>query len=305
MVLVEDPLGLDDVEALLAPGRPRQLGDELEVVPEDLRLRRLAGEALELLPLPVDLLADLLREDERLELLLEPLEVILAALPLAQLLLDRFHLLAEEHLPLPVAQLFLDLRLDLLLRVEDVDLPLDVDERPPHAILDRERLEEELPLGRRNVDVTRHEVGELARVVGLGEDGGRGLFGKAELLGQLRRALLELLHERHEGGVGGVERRHLLGFDDDRLEPAVRFLDSHGDAARSSLEDEPRPADTALDLSDGGDRPDGVEELGGYRLDVLTLGNGEHQLLGALHRHFDGVKSSRAADGDREGDSRK
>ena len=127
VVLVEDPLRLDDVEVLLASRRPGQLGDELEVVAQDLRLHRLAGETLELLPLPVDLLADVLGQDERLELLLEPLEVVVPVLALAQLLLDRLQLLAEEHLPLPVAQLLLDLRLDLLLRVEDVDLPLDVD----------------------------------------------------------------------------------------------------------------------------------------------------------------------------------
>ncbi len=127
VVLVQDPLRLHDVEVLLAPRRPGKLGDELEVVAKHLRLHRLAGETLELLPLPVDLLADVLGQDESLELLLEPLQVVVPVLALAQLLLNRLQLLAEEHLPLPVAQLLLDLRLDLFLRVEDVDLPLDVD----------------------------------------------------------------------------------------------------------------------------------------------------------------------------------
>ena len=205
---------------------------------------------MELLPLPVDLLADVLREDERVELLLQPLQVVALVLTFAQLLLDRLHLLAEEHLPLPVAQLLLDLRLDVLLRVEDVDLPLDVNERPPDAVLDRERLEKELPLGRRNVDVAGDEVGEPARVVGLGEDVRDGLVGEAELLRELRRPLLQLLQESDEGGVGRVERRHLSGLDDDGLEPAVLFLDPHRDAASLALEEEARSADAALDRPD-------------------------------------------------------
>src|SRR5438094_112128 len=45
---------------------------------------------------------------------------------LAQLLANRLHLLAQEQLPLPLTQLLLHLRLDLLLGVEHADLTLDV-----------------------------------------------------------------------------------------------------------------------------------------------------------------------------------
>src|SRR2546422_5157155 len=46
----------------------------------------------------------------------------------AQLLADRLQLLAQQHLTLPLAQLLLDLRLDLLLSVDDADLALRSEE---------------------------------------------------------------------------------------------------------------------------------------------------------------------------------
>ena len=304
VVLVEDPLRLDDVEVLLAPRRPRQLRHELEVAPHDLGFHRLAREALELLPLPVDLLADLLGQDERVELLLEAVQVVAVVLALSQLLLDRLQLLAEEHLALAVAELLLDLRLDLLLRVEDVDLPLDVHERPPDPVLDGQRLEQELPLGGRDVDVAGHEVGETARVVGIGQDVPDRLVGQAELLRELGGALAQLLQERDERGIGGVERTHLLRLHDDRLEPPFLLLDPHPDPARLPLEEGRRAADAARDRPDRSDRTDRVEELGRHRLEVLPLGDGEDELIGALHRGLDRVERPWPPGGNREADAR-
>src|SRR2546422_5002325 len=51
----------------------------------------------------------------------------------AQLLADRLQLLAQQHLALPLAQLLLDLRLDLLLSVEDADLALHLNEHAPRS----------------------------------------------------------------------------------------------------------------------------------------------------------------------------
>src|SRR2546422_5758408 len=61
----------------------------------------------------------------------------------AQLLADRLQLLAQQHLALPLAQLLLDLRLDLLLSVEDADLALHLNEHAPQALLDRQDLRSE------------------------------------------------------------------------------------------------------------------------------------------------------------------
>src|SRR3989449_10570376 len=83
---------------------------------------------------------------------------------LAQLLADRLQLLAQQHLTLPLAQLLLDLRLDLLLSVDDADLALDVDQHPPQSLLDCEGLEQRLALGRFHLEVPRHEIGEPAGI---------------------------------------------------------------------------------------------------------------------------------------------
>ena len=119
MVLLEHLLGLLEVEVLLAARAPRQLGDGLQVGADHLVLHRLAGDARQAAELAVDLLARLLGQLEGVELLLQLLELagVVAA---AELLLDGLHLLAQEHLALAVAELALDLVLDLLLRVDDV-----------------------------------------------------------------------------------------------------------------------------------------------------------------------------------------
>src|SRR5262249_59904099 len=111
----------------------------------------------------VDFLAGLRREVEPVELRLELLQRLVAAvLALAELLLDRLELLAQVRLALPPAQLLLDLLLDVLLGGEDVDLSLHVDEDSPQPLFDRQGLEQRLPLGSRNVDVTGDEVREPA-----------------------------------------------------------------------------------------------------------------------------------------------
>ena len=147
MVLVEDPLGLGQVEVLLAPVVPGQLRDVLEERADDLGLHGLAADAGQPAELPVHFLARLGRQLERGELLLQLLQVV-PLVVLAQLALDGLELLAQEHLPLPLAQLLLDLGLDVLLGVEHADLALDVHQHPAEPLLDAERLEQHLPLRR-------------------------------------------------------------------------------------------------------------------------------------------------------------
>ena len=112
--------------------------------------------------LAVDFLPGLGRQVERLELLAQLLEVV-PLVALAQLALDGLELLAQEHLALPLAQLLLDLGLDVLLGVEHADLALHVDQDAAEPLLDAQRLEQRLPLGRGDVDVAGDEVGEPAR----------------------------------------------------------------------------------------------------------------------------------------------
>ena len=49
----------------------------------------------------------------------------------AKLLLNRLHLLAQDHFTLPITKLLLNLRLDILLRVQNADLPLHMQENLP------------------------------------------------------------------------------------------------------------------------------------------------------------------------------
>ena len=104
---------------------------------------------------------------------------------------------------------------------------------------------------------------------------------------------------------GGVERRHLGGFHDDRLEAAVLLLDPHRDAARLPLEEEARPADARA----GSARSTAIVPTV-WRSSGVTAStscrwvSGEDELFGALHRRLDGVEGARAAGGDREADAR-
>ena len=146
--------------------------------------------------------ARLLGQLELVELLAQ-LGDLLRLVVVAELLLDRLHLLAQEHLALPLAQLFLDLRLDLLLHLEHADLLLDVHEHAAQALLDAQRLEQALLLGRLELDVAGDEVGEPARIGDGVEHLVHDFFRKAAALAELGGALAKFL-------VQGDERRIVL-----------------------------------------------------------------------------------------------
>ena len=78
VILVEDARGLGDVELLVGARAPRQLRDGLEVGADDLRLHRLAADARQARPLAVDFLARLVGQRERVELVAQLLERLVA-----------------------------------------------------------------------------------------------------------------------------------------------------------------------------------------------------------------------------------
>ena len=135
VVLVEDPLRLGQLEVLLAAHVPRQLGDVLQERADDLALHGLAADPAQPAELAVHFLPGLGGQVERLELLAQLLQVV-PLVALAQLALDGLELLAQEHLALPLAQLLLDLGLDVLLRIEHADLALHVHQHPAEPLLD-------------------------------------------------------------------------------------------------------------------------------------------------------------------------
>src|SRR6185312_4481467 len=94
---VEDLARLIEVEPVLGPLRPRQLDEPLEVGPLDGVLRRGLRHLLEAIELLAGGLLDLRRHLGGLDLLLEGVEVA-GVLALAELVLNRLELLAEDRL---------------------------------------------------------------------------------------------------------------------------------------------------------------------------------------------------------------
>src|SRR5947209_17450086 len=132
-----------------------------EMRADDLSFHRVPGRPLEPRQLALHFLLGGVGELERREALAQLLDVT-CLVPLAQLFPDRLHLLAQEQLPLALAQLLLNLRLDVLLSVEHADLTLTVHQHPAHPLLDLEGFEQRLALGRVDLQVAGHEVGETS-----------------------------------------------------------------------------------------------------------------------------------------------
>ena len=108
---------------------------------------------------------------------------------------------------LPLAQLRLDLRLDLVLRLEHADLALDQDQDAAEPVLDAEGLQQALLLVERELDVAGDEVGEPAGVGHGVQDLVEDLLGEPPLLAQLHGPLAGLAVEGGEGRVLRVDRR--------------------------------------------------------------------------------------------------
>ena len=124
VILVEDPLGLGDLQLVLGLLVPGEREDPVDVVAHHGRLGAHRAHHLELLELLLDLEGGLLGHLLVLDLLLELLDLVLELVALTQLLLDGLHLLVEVVLLLRLLHLLLDAGADLLLDLQDLDLAL-------------------------------------------------------------------------------------------------------------------------------------------------------------------------------------
>ena len=219
MVFIQDLGRVVQLELIIGAGVPGKLGDPLEIGADDLGLHGLSPGAFQAAELALHLDACLPGKIELVELLAKLVDLaVLIVIP--QFLLDRPHLLAEEHLALPFTQLFLDLRLDLGLRLQHSDLSLDMNQDPPQPFLDAQGFEQGLLLADRQLNVACNQVREPARVGDRIENLVQHLLGQAPPLAQFPGPLPGFLVQGGEGGIILVDRLHLLdrqGVDRQRI----------------------------------------------------------------------------------------
>ena len=294
MVVVEDLLGQCQVDLVFRPDVPGKLRHPLQKGPDDLVLRGLGARTLQPLELALHLGLLLLAQLERLHPLPEVLHVVPLVL-VTELALDLLELLPQQHLALPLTQLFLDPRLDLLLGVEASELALHGHKGGPHAFLVVQRLEESLFVLGGELEIERHQVREGARLI----------HPLDQLVERLRRypppgpelggALPQLLVEGLEGRILRVGIGLPVHLQQDRPQHLLA-IGLIGDSLRSALtlHKELDAAADSVGLDDPHHRPDGVEHLGDGVVHVLSLSHREKSPVsveGILYG-FDGTGAS-------------
>ena len=147
--------------------------------------------------LAVGLLAHVLGQRDRVQLLAQLLDLGLGRVALAQLLLDRLELLAQHVLALGAVELGLHLRLDARADRRDLELAREHLGEPVQPLADVELLQQRLLLLGLDPQRAGDQVGERRGVVQVGDR-------HLELLRQVRDVLDDaperLLHVAHERG---------------------------------------------------------------------------------------------------------
>ena len=256
-----------EIEVVLGVRRPGDGEDPLEVRADDAVLGRGRRELLEPLQLAVGGLAHLLGQlAERVEPLAQLGDLRLLGVVLAELLLDRLQLLAQEVLALALLHLRLDLRLDLRSELEHLELAAQDRRDRAQALLDVHLLEDLLALlGLDRAERRGDEMTERARIVDV-----RG--GELQLLGQVRREADDAREEALHVAGQGLELRRLLEHVGERAELAEQVgvdveavLEPH--ALDALDEDAQRPVGDLDHLVHERDRPDVVDVVPAGRLD--------------------------------------
>ncbi len=166
VILVQDLAGVDQVEVVLGPHRPRHVHQPLKVAPRDRVLRGLRRHARQPVQLAVRLLLHLRRHPRLLHPLAQLGDLLLAVLALAQLLADRLHLLAEEELLLVLVDVLAHRVADLRADLEHLQLAVEDLRELAQALLHVGRLEQFLLVGDLEVEQRGDEVRDppLARL---------------------------------------------------------------------------------------------------------------------------------------------
>jgi hypothetical protein len=297
---IEDALRLRQVDDLLGPLGPGQRHQPVQIRARDGvlgRRDRHLGQAIELAG---RLLQHGLGHAGRLDLVAQLVDLLGLVVVLAQLLLDRLHLLAQEVFALVLADFRLHLRLDLGSQLEDLEL-LDQDPvEQVHAGADVQRVEDLLlHLSRQRRQARDDEVRQLARLGDVQRQ-------RLQIVRQQRRQRHDLLEAGLDVALQGVDLEAVLGPVD-----LGRFLDLGEQVGaqrgqplqphpRQPLDDQPQAAVGQLEhLVDVGGRPD-VVEVGFSRLldGGVTLGEDRDEAA-AGHRFVDQANRRLPRDGER------
>ena len=222
VVAVEDPARLLQVEVVV--GRDLDHGSDgepLEVAADHAVLGRLRRQALEALQLALGLLHRVLGQVGGLDLLAQLGGLGLRLVDLAELVLDRLELLAQEELALALVDLGLDLRLDLRPDRDQLQLAREQLGQPAQALGHVALLEQLLALLGLDPQRAGDHVRQLRRVLEVRHR-------QLQLLGEIG----DLLDDLGEGGldvaVEGLELRRgldLVGHLDDLRDEVGVALD--------------------------------------------------------------------------------
>ena len=272
---------------------PRQRDDPVEVRARDVVFARLRRHFLEPVELALRLLVRLLGQVEFLDALAEILPFRRAFVRLAELLLDRFELPAQDELALVLVELGLDLRGDLGGEFGGLEFAAEVDVDFAEPFRDVDRLQALLALRDGQVQRGGDDVGQAAHVVNVQDR-------QLELVGQVRREVHELLELLDHAA------RHGARFDvvvQDALHPrdvGLQIRAGGGDLveahAREPLHENARGLVGELHhLQDGYGATDLVEVVRAGVLGLLIRGRLRSVLLDR-HDHHEAVADDHVVD---------
>jgi len=299
VVGVEHVLRGLQVLAHLAALLPRHAQQPVQVVAHNPGLGRHRRHLLELVELVAGLGLDRLRHAGGGDPAGDLVEVVRGVVQLAQLLLDRLHLLVEVVLALRLLHLRLDPAADALLHLLHVDLAVDQANQHLQPLGGVQGLQQLLLVAEADADMGGDGVGQARRVV----DPGQGL---QQLRRQLAVGLDVLLEQPHQRARDGVQLARLAavgGFHHhpgagqgaihlaDRVDVgAGQALDQHLDGAVRQLQQLQHLRQRADRMQVGGTRVVGFRRLLRDQQDPLV----------ALHREVERADRLVAADKQRD-----
>ena len=205
VVAVEHLARMGEVEVVIGRDGPGERREPLEVGPDHAVLGRLRRQALKARELAFRLLHGVLGETRRLDLRTQLLRLDLLLVELAELLLDRFHLLAQEPLALALLHLRLDLRLDGGADLDELELAGEQLGEHAQALGHVALLEQRLLLLGLDAQGARDHAGELRRVVEVRDR-------HLQLLGQVGHLLDDAREGRLHVAVERLELRRRLDY---------------------------------------------------------------------------------------------